>query len=316
MSQQTISRKVAKEAAHWLSILFSGEASSEDERACLQWRQVSPEHEQAWIRAQALQEKFGLISPPLGMSTLNREQRYDRRQILKVIVGLIISGPAVYGVYRYTPSISSLTADYSTSTGKQLQITLADGTQLHLNTATSIDVHFTQQRREITLYHGEILIETAKDTQQRSFLVSTSQGNLYPIGTRFIVQTLEEYTRLRVLKGAVEIQSQQTQSRTLHAGEQTEFNQHTIGRIQSLSLRADAWQQGVFYADNLPLGEFVKELSRYRIGTIRCEHSIKHLPISGVFQLDNIDRILASLPDTLPVEISSLLGLRMTIKAR
>jgi transmembrane sensor len=316
MSHQTISRETAKEAAHWLSILHSGEASSHEQQACQQWRQARPEHEQAWSRAQTLQEKFGLIPQSLGMDTLNRQQRYDRRQAVKALAVLIAVGPATYATYRYAPSIRLLNADYRTDTGEQQQMILADGTQLHLNTATSVDVKFTQQRREVILHRGEIFIETAKDLQQRPFLVTTSQGSLRPIGTRFILQTLDKQTRLRVLQGSVEIRPEQAQPHTLLAGEQTEFDQQSIALTQALTPQADAWKQGVFYANNLSLAEFVQELSRYRSGSIRCEPSVENLRISGVFQLDNIDRIVASLPDTLPVVVNSLLGVWLTIKAR
>jgi transmembrane sensor len=315
MNCKTVSREVAKKAAQWLSLMHSGTTTSQDIDACLQWRQANPEHERAWLRAHALQSKLGLIPKPLGMDTLNRQQRYNRRNVIKAFTVLMVTSPIIYSTYRYVPW-QMFNADYYTATGEQRNFTLDDGTKLHLNTATSVNVQLTQQHRLITLHHGEILVETGKSAHNIPLIVKTSQGILQPRGTQFIVQTLNEHTRLRVFKGSVNIQPIHAASHTLMAGEETEFNQRSIQTSSPLNSQADAWMQGVFYANSLPLGKFIEELARYYKGTLRCDPTIANLRISGVFQLNNIKRILTSLPDTLPVELNSFFGLLITIKAR
>ena len=56
-------------------------------------------------------------------------------------------------------------------------------------------------------------------------------------------------------------------------------------------------------ADEMRLGEFADELARYRPGVVRCSSEVAGLRISGVFPLDDTDRILASLTDVLPVRV-------------
>ncbi|HBR96459.1 MAG TPA: Fe2+-dicitrate sensor, membrane component [Gammaproteobacteria bacterium] len=326
VTEPTVSRDVARSAASWLSLLHSGEASAEDLQACLAWRQASPEHELAWSRAEVLQQKLGLIPESLGMKTLGREQRQDRRRAIKTLALLIAAGPLAYGIYRGMPW-QVMTADYRTATGEQRHLTLADGTDVHLNTATTLDVSFTPQQRLLTLHAGEILIETGSDQQAngaahrlnkapRPMLVSTAQGDVRPIGTRFIVRQLEGVTRLGVMEGEVEIHPNKASTQRLSAGEQADFSQHRIHATQSLPAEADAWSRGVLYANNMPLGQFVQELARYRNGVLRCDPAAVSFSISGVFQLDNTDRILAALPDTLPVEVNSVMGVWVTVKAR
>ena len=314
-----VTRQTAREAANWLTLLHSGEATAEDRQACLAWRQASPEHELAWSRAEALQQKLGLIPETLGLKTLGREQRQDRRQAIKTLALLTAAGPLAYGAYRGMPW-QQLGADYRTATGEQRHITLADGSEVYLNTATILDVSFTPQQRLLTLHEGEMLVETGSDPQQgngaaRPLLVKTAQGYLQPIGTRFIVRQLEGKTRLGVAEGEVEIQPANTSPQRISAGQRADFSQHGIQPVQPLTAEADAWRRGVLYADNMPLGQFVQELARYRDGVLRCDPAAASLSISGVFQLDNTDRILAALPDTLPVEVNSVLGLWVTVKA-
>lgn len=313
VTDQPISREVARSAANWLSLLHSGEASHADQQACLAWRNASPEHEKAWMRAEIVQQKLGLISPSLGEQTLNREQRYDRRRALKVLALLIVAGPLAYTTYR---ELRWQQYDHHTATGEQRQLTLEDGTKLMLNTATAVDISFSPQQRLLTLHQGEILLETASDPQQRPLLVQTAQGKLRPVGTRFTVRQFTDVTRLGVMAGEVEVLPEQGVAHRFLPGQQADFDQYGIKRVHTLTEQADSWSQGVLYANAMPLGQFVQELARYRKGTLRCDPDAENLIISGVFKLNNSDHILAALPDTLPVKVNSLLGLWVTVKAR
>ena len=53
----------------------------------------------------------------------------------------------------------------------------------------------------------------------------------------------------------------------------------------------------------MPLGEFIAELDRYRLGVLRCDPRVAGLRLSGVFPVHDSDRILATLPSVLPVQV-------------
>ena len=300
-------------AANWLSLLHSGEASNEDREACLNWRNANPEHELAWVRAEAVQQKLGLIPESLGKGTLGRKQRYDRRQTIKTVALLIAAGPLAYATYRGIPW-REVTADYRTSTGERRQIRLADGSQLYMNTASALDIDANLQHQLITLHEGEILFETAPSSQ-RPWLVNTAHGQLRPIGTRFIVRQLDAMTQLGVIEGQVEIRPAHASHKRLSAGQQAGFDAHGIQPVRRLPNHADAWIRGVLHVNNMRLGQFVHELARYRYGMLRCDPAVADLRISGVFRLDETDRIIEALPATLPVQVNSILGLWVTIQA-
>ncbi|NMU93952.1 histidine kinase, partial [Achromobacter ruhlandii] len=79
-------------------------------------------------------------------------------------------------------------ARYQTAVGEQRQVTLSDGSALALNTGTNLYVQFTRQERRILLREGEIQVTTAPDPEGRGFKVVTRNGELVPLGTRFIVR--------------------------------------------------------------------------------------------------------------------------------
>ena len=58
-------------------------------------------------------------------------------------------------------------------------------------------------------------------------------------------------------------------------------------------------------AQNQPLGDFLRELSRYRAGLLRWEPALEQLRVTGSFQLGNTDRILTLLAATLPLQVQT-----------
>ena len=81
------------------------------------------------------------------------------------------------------------------------------------------------------------------------------------------------------------------------------------GRVRpdrSVDATAAAWTKGVLVADNLPLGDFLDQLARYRHGVIRYDQSAADLRLVGAYPLADTDRILAAIEDTLPVRITRL----------
>lgn len=306
-------RAIAREAAQWLMRLHSGEATEADMVACQHWRTADPEHERAWQRAQRVNQKFGIVPPGIGIPALDRAARGNRRRdMLKTLLVLMTAVPTGYVAYRATPA-GEWAADHRTATGERREIKLADGTRLHLNTASAIDVAFDADRRLVILRAGEILIATAPDAgnpsgTHRPFIVQTGQGSIRALGTRFIVRQDDgsaDRTRVAVLQGAVEIQPRTAlgQPLVIAAGQQTSFTSAAVDEPGPADPHAADWAQGVFYANRMRLGDFAAELGRHRPGLLRCDPAVADLRITGAFQLNNTDNVLAALPDTLPVSV-------------
>ena len=56
-------------------------------------------------------------------------------------------------------------------------------------------------------------------------------------------------------------------------------------------------------AQNQPLGDFLRELGRYRSGILRWDPALESLRITGSFRLDNTDQILSLLAASLPIDV-------------
>ena len=300
----TIPLNVIKEAATWLSRVQEKPLSKAEHQDLMKWRSQSKQHEQAWQRAERLVNKLHHIPAELGMSVLGRPQSADRRVIIKSLVILLAATPTAVLVYKEFPW-QSWTADYHTAKGEQRTIHLADGGKLITNTDSAVDIEYAEHERLVRLYQGEIYIETARDALNRPFIVETEHGRLHALGTKFVVRKQENNSYLAVIEHAVEILPSMsvTQRLVVKAGQETTFNNTTIAAQQSLSDNATAWLDGVFYADNLPLSDFIATLSRYRSGVLRCDSSTAEIRISGAFQLNHPDKVLEILQETRPIRI-------------
>ncbi|MGY6272541.1 FecR domain-containing protein [Achromobacter denitrificans] len=300
-----VERGVASEAARWLLRLSSGRASEADRRACDVWRASKAEHEHAWQRAQRVNERFGLIPSALGMAALDRPALKSRRAALKTLAALVAAGPAAWAAWRADPLDWS--ADYRSAAGEHRSVALADGSMLHLNTGSAVDVLFSASARLLRLRDGEIAVHAVADAaaHPRPFVVRTRLGDIEAQASRFCVRQEGASCRVSVQEGRVRVSSaaHPRGAVSLAAGEQGSLTEAGVSPPSVADPHAADWLRGVLYASRMPLDAFAAELGRYRPGLLRCDPEVARLRISGVFQLRDTDAVLAALPATLPVRV-------------
>ncbi|RMQ45473.1 Anti-FecI sigma factor FecR [Pseudomonas cichorii] len=287
-------------AARWYVDLRCEDSNEVTREAHRRWLEGAPDHRQAWERVIQLQERLERIGPGIARPTLN-SARIKRREVLKVLSLLLATSGAGALAWR-TTSLPSLVADQRTSTGESRSLHLEDGSVVKLNTATAMNVRYSPSLRELQLLSGEILVETARDAQARPFVVHTREGSLRALGTRFIVRSEEDRTRVCVLEHAVEVRTAATTPTVrVEAGQQLLFSRNEVGSLQPASPNADAWTRGMLVVNNWRLDDLILELQRYRPGHLGCDPAVAALRISGAFHLNNIDSVLDNLSVTLPV---------------
>lgn len=306
------------EAADWMVQLQSGSATDEDRRAIAQWQGRSAQHAQAWQRAQAVLGDFNSVPASIAGDTLKRigrKKSLGRRQALGL---LLLAGPATWLAWQQKPW-QAWTADQHTAIGEQRDLTLPDGTRLLINTASSLNIAFTDQVRRIDLLQGEVMITTAKDPAptHRAFVVQTRHGTARALGTHFSVRVGEHSSRVAVLEGAVEmLPARASRGLILKAGEQSAFGSDSVAAVAPLDSSALTWENGMLLAQHMRLADLLDELGRYRRGVLRCHASVAGLSVSGAFPLRDTDASLRLLQDTLPVKVSSLTGYWVTLEPR
>ncbi|MDR2327328.1 MAG: FecR domain-containing protein [Acidovorax sp.] len=317
MPTEAIPPTVAREAVHWLLELGEASSASEAQHTQQQWQAwlaADPQHARAWQRIAEVDAQLRGLPTPVALQTLTAPGMGRRHAVRLAVLlsagtgGLLAAQHSDLGSYAW----QQLAADWSTTTGQRHEAVLADGTRVLLNTATAVDVRYTATERLIVLRAGEILVQSAPDHQPdaatgapRPLRVRTAEGLVRAIGTRFTVHQQNGRTAVAVLQGAVELQPAHHPQRSLRldAGEQSHFTAQEVGATQDLQQASAAWSEGMLVADDMPLAEFLAELSRYRSGVLRCAPDAAQLRVSGSYPLADTDRVLAALTRSLPVDI-------------
>ncbi|WP_411380369.1 FecR domain-containing protein [Pseudomonas sp. MPB26] len=293
-----MSRDVARAAAQWLALLESGAATERDHAALQQWRDSHPQHEQTWQKAQTLRQRFSDLPQALAMASLDRPQP-GRRAVLKRALGLAALVPTAWLISRQLP-IEAWRADLHTATGERKRVLLDDGGSLQLNTATALDVDLAQRR--ITLVDGELALDVPGAAPMT---VQTRYGELKVSQAQVCVRQLAAGCLVSVLQGTVQVRDLGGQTAILQKGQQARLKTGGLGAWVPFDVLQLGWRDGVLTAQNQPLGDFLRELQRYRPGVLRWEPSLEALRVTGSFRLDDTDRILILLASTLGLEVQN-----------
>lgn len=310
-------------AAEWYAVLRGGQATPQEQFRWQAWLDASAEHRTAWRYVEDINQTVLTLReiPDPGQAAdnllqANRRLR-QRRHALVCIAGVL--GVGALGILTWPPSarrVFAWGADYRTATGQQQRIVLAEGTQIWLNTGTALNVDFTATLRRVTLFAGEVFIETARDPT-RPFVVDTDQGRMRALGTRFNVRLLADETQLAVYEGAVKVQPENAMDGAIvNTDEQVSFSRHGLSRVTAADPARQAWTHGMLLAHDISLGKVVQELRRYRHGHIGVDDDIENLKVYGSFPLDDTDRALRMLTTVLPVQIHQTLPWWINLEAR
>lgn len=300
----------AEQAIDWMVRLRAGTADSRLQERFTLWLNADPSHAQAWERLQqrlggAYQTVRSLDRRLPGQAGEARQvllqPQGSRRDVLRAMAGLGLLGGGLWLGAR-SPLGDSLLADLHTGRGQRQDFTLADGSRLSLNADSAVDLRFDARQRLVILRHGELVIQVAPDPQ-RPLRVRTAQGEVQALGTRFLVNQEAAASRVVVLEHSVRVQLFGGAERTLQQGQAALLYPDRIAPLDDdQRYRAD-WLSGRLNVLDDSLDHVVDALRPYRRGFVRVAPEVRNLRVQGVFPLNDPDRALLAMTETLPIRV-------------
>ncbi|MDF0730081.1 FecR domain-containing protein [Pseudomonas entomophila] len=291
------------QAIDWLVKLRFDEPCARNEQQFQQWLASHPHNALAWQRVTRLGDELAGLPGELSRRTLasRQAQRGSRRDHLKLLAVLAVGGGLAWGA-REPLGLPALLADSSTATGQRRALQGSDGSHLQLNTASAIDLRYDADQRLLTLVRGEVSLDSnANDT--RPFHIATAIAELATRNGQLLLRENDQGLLLAVRRGEVMLFPDSAAPRLVRPGEVLQVS--ADGQALAAVLHGDpwGWTDGVLSVQQMPLGEFVAELARYRPGVLRCAPEVADLKVSGTYQLDDSEQILLLLARSLPVRI-------------
>ena len=183
--------------------------------------------------------------------------------------------------------------------GQRLQVQLADGTSVWLNSNTelSFPATFADSKTRNVCIDGEAYFTVAKDAEH-PFIVSTPNGNVTVTGTTFNVDSYSgtQYFSVSLLEGAVSVEAE-GHSYKLTPGRRIDF---ADGHVYSGELNSEnlEWINGIVSFSNLQLSGILKRFEKYYGVSVdyQCSEEIAATQFSGKFYLDEgIEQALKAL---------------------
>ena len=302
---QNADPRLVDQAIQWMIKLRFNVADDASTAAFERWLHSSAEHQQVWQRVATMNDDFNQLPAQLGRRTLSgARQRISRRESLKLL-GLMAGAAGLTWFGRdYTP-LPALVADYRTATGEQRRVTLDDGSQVQLNSATAIDSTFNAERRKVQLRQGEIVVQPSGDS--RPFWVLARNADLRAQGARLLVREEAQGTLVAVQQGSVAVFADRHDAnarQVIPPGAVVLIDRHSIRPPVANGLDPWAWSDGVISAHNMRLDDFLSELARYRNGLLRCSEAVAGLRVSGTYQLSDTDQVLTLVAQSLNVDVT------------
>jgi ferric-dicitrate binding protein FerR (iron transport regulator) len=147
--------------------------------------------------------------------------------------------------------------------GKDYNIVLSDGTEIMLNSATTLQFPsaFTGSTREVSI-QGEAFLKVARQAG-KPFLVHLPGNTVRVLGTDFNVNTYNPGSvKVSLVNGAVRI-SNAEDSITLKPGYQAASNGNDMEVKPFEEEDVLSWQQGIFNFYNTPFSEAASVISRW-----------------------------------------------------
>ncbi|MBM5460846.1 FecR domain-containing protein [Pseudomonas sp. P66] len=191
--------------------------------------------------------------------------------------------------------------------GQRQALQLADGSTVLLDSDSQMMVSWHLRSRQVVLEKGQALFEVSPRVY-RPFLIDAGSATVRVVGTRFNVKRNEQDVHVTVLEGKVAVRGNASDTvALLEPGQQLRVRKGIAG--QPLQVNADdvsAWKDSRLVFESTPLAEVIATLQRYHRQPITLlDQRLARLPVSGVFDSDHVERLLALLPAILPVSVST-----------
>jgi transmembrane sensor len=290
------------QAASWIARLRSDTASEEDQQQFALWLAANPEHAHAMDCMLDLWDDLA-VTRHLDQTAPETIALENPRRRSWLGAGVAVAACALFALVL-TPqlNIDDETLHYQTRKGEQLQIDLADGSQISLNTNSSLSVSLSENLRQVTLHRGEAFFQVKRNTH-RPFVVDAGTAEVRVMGTAFNIHRREDQSDITVTEGVVRVTELGNSGNRAPGTELLYANQSVSASSAGLfrpsrtdSVATIAWRDGKIVADGMPLVTLVEEIARYHdIKILIAEPDLAQRTVSGVFQLDQPDVILQAL---------------------
>jgi len=300
-----------------LAKFVAGESSAEENLQVKNWSETSDKNKQILDEAFKIykhqefqQVDFDVKSAKLKLiESINKEGKQVQMPTSNInwwrvaASVLIVVGLSLTGYFVLQQTKKEVWIQRTTQEGEMMEITLPDGSLVHLNAGSSLSYieDFEGASRKVKL-NGEAFFEVERDTL-KPFTVETAPLTTTVLGTSFNIRSYkpDSSATVSVISGKVKVdlsENQLSQTLYLSPNNQAKWKSNsvtlTVQEVEASDLIA--WKEGIIKFKDRPFREAAKELERWFGVKIQFENNkIESCLITAEFKNENLKAVLESL---------------------
>lgn len=297
------------QAARWHARRLNCDCSVEERKSFLRWLNDDEANRKAYEEVESLWEQLGGLESVAGRQLEEaRAHLAAARRKSRSRVGLALAASLVLALAWNTGWFDVPDEHvYRTALGQMQRFTLADGTQLELDTDSEVVVRYTRHRRDLNLLRGQAVFTVAHG-DARVFDVHAANALIRDVGTQFVVRKYADRISVAVLAGDVEVSGSGAEGvLPLHQGQQLSYGlQGKLSSYETVDLASTAaWRNRRLVFHGQALGDVLVELARYHAVSFSVTSPrIMALKVSGTFPTDDLALALETMAAAIPVRLT------------
>jgi len=295
---------IEEQAAAWAVRLDRAPLTPAERRDLDAWLAADARHQGAFIRARAQWsdlERVAALAP--GGLDLELHARAPARSMTRrmMAAGFVIAAAALgAGSLIWNAERGEV---YASELGEVRRISLADGSQMMLNTSSKAIVDFADGVRRVRLEYGEAVFDVAHD-KTHPFVVTAHDVTVTAVGTEFAVRLKNTDVAVTVTEGVVELRrddkAMREPAQRLAANKRAEIVAAEPTVITSLdqttAKRRLAWREGMVAFNGDTAAAAIAEMNRYnRRKVVLNSAGLGAKPIVGYFRTSDVDGFAGAL---------------------
>jgi len=291
----TNSREIQARAAAWIEERESDDWSEAREAEFGVWIEESPAHLVAFLRAETVWKQADRLkalsnSRPMRPKSGRPNSKAALYKIAAAFAVVSLAGAGALTLFQ-RPNAQT----YTTPVGAHETLTLSDGSQIELNTDTTIRVAFDGANRNVWLDKGEAFFNVVHNAG-RPFVVTLGDRRVVDLGTKFFIQRENGRVQVALLEGKARFEAAtdaaRQQQTILTPGDILVATKNSVSlqkkSNQDLSNEL-GWRRGLLIFDHATLADVAKEYNRYNQTKLVVEGAAtQRLTISGALPATDI----------------------------
>jgi transmembrane sensor len=200
----------------------------------------------------------------------------------------------------------------NSAVGQIISQELSDGSKLTLDANSQVEVTYYRDKRLVKLMRGQAVFEVTKDAA-RPFVVDSETALITVLGTRFLVNRIDNRVRVAVDHGRVQVQAVDAKGNAIHPpiiitnGQMAEVTASLqANRIAHPAADAFAFTQGKLVFEEATLSEVAETLSRYRVKPVVADAASQPRDlqrITAVLKITEGEQFIHALPKIAAVKV-------------